>query len=356
MPFTLSDLFFPAFFACLFTAVLTPIMVRLATRFTLIDDPKRHKHPAIVHTKPIPRGGGVPIYLGIMLASLLFIGLDKTLTMILLGGLIAVVIGLLDDKYDLSPYTRFVSNFVIAIFPVLSGISILFITNPLGGNVLSFEHLTIPFGFLGKESIILVSDVLSLLWIVWTMNMLNWSTGVDGQMPGIAFVAAVTIGILSLRFVPLDEASVKTAQLSFITAGAALGFLFFNFPKARIFPGYGGTVIGFMLAVVSILSSAKVATALLVMGVPTVDAIFTMIRRIFAGRSPFKGDRGHFHHLLLKRGWSTWQVAVFYWISSALLGSLALTLLSREKLFALIVLAVVVGGSLLWLSFFPRHR
>lgn len=358
MAFGGSDFLIPFGIAFLATVLATPLAISLARKCNLMDDPKTHKHPGVIHSEPTPRGGGFAIFIGIALSSLLFIPANLSLLMILLGGLIAVVIGLLDDKYDLSPYTRFVSNFLVASLPVLGGITVLFITNPLGEGIISFENLTIPFGLFGKEEIILMADIIAVIWIVWTMNMLNWSTGVNGQMPGIAIIAAVTIGMLSLRFSPLDETNLLTAKLSFITAGAAAGFLPFNFPKAKIFPGYSGTIIGFMLAVLSIISGAKVATALLVMGVPTIDAIFTIVRRISLGRSPFRGDRGHFHHLLLERGFKVWQIAPFYWGVSLLLGILALNFSSKQKFFAFLVLAIVIGGGLLWLSLFskPKHN
>lgn len=354
--FTFFDLLLPGLVAFLITLVTTPLMIMFAKKFHLIDDPKTHKHPGIVHTKPTPRGGGVAMALGIVIASIFFLPLEKSLFLILLGGMVTVIVGVLDDKYDLSPYVRFVSNFLVASLPVIGGISVLFITNPLGSGVISFEHFVLPFGLFGKETIVLVADLLSLVWIVWTMNMLNWSTGVNGQMPGIAVIAALTIGILSLRFSPLDQANVTTAKLSFIVAASALAFLPFNFPKARIFPGYSGTIIGFMLAVLSILSGAKVATALLVMGVPTIDALFTILRRISQKRSPFRGDRGHLHHLLIKRGFKVWQIAMLYWGFSAILGATALILSSQQKLFAIIVLGIIIGGGLLWLSLFSKQE
>ena len=350
-------LFFPFLIAFILVIATTPVMISVAQRFKLIDDPKIRKHPAIVHTKPTPRGGGVPIGIGIILTSLLFLPIDRTLVLVLLGASIAVLVGVLDDKYDLSPYARLISNFFVALLPVFGGITILFITNPASPNgILSFDNLRLPLGVFGKDSVILMADILSLLWIVWTMNMLNWSTGVNGQMPGIAAIAAITIGFLSLRFSQLDEASLRTAQLSFITAGAVAGFLPFNFPNARIFPGYGGTIIGFMLAVLSIHAGTKVATALLVMAVPTIDAVFTIMRRIAAARSPFRGDRGHLHHLLLQKGFKVWQIAIFYWAISLLLGIIALTLSSTQKLFALIALAIVIGGGLLWLSYLSEEE
>src|SRR3990167_2497551 len=181
------------------------------------------------------------------------------------------------------------------------------------------------------------------------MNMLNWSKGVDGQMPGIVAIAAIFIGILSLRFGLSEELTKSTATLSFIIAGSAIGFLFYNFHPAKIFPGYGATAIYLLLAVASILSSAKLATAILVMGIPMTDCLFTIIRRVLSGRSPFWHDKKHLHHLLLSLGMGQKRVALFYWIVSAALGSLALVLSSKGKLFAIIMLVIIAFGAILFL-------
>jgi UDP-GlcNAc:undecaprenyl-phosphate GlcNAc-1-phosphate transferase len=129
-------------------------------------------------------------------------------------------------------------------------------------------------------------------------------------------------------------------------AGAALGFLPFNFYPAKIFLGYGATSIYLLLAVVSILSGAKLATALLVMGVPMIDGIFTIGRRILQGHSPFWHDKKHLHHLLLELGFGQRRIALFYWLLSAILGVLALSLSSRGKVFALIMILLIIGGTL----------
>jgi len=131
-----------------------------------------------------------------------------------------------------------------------------------------------------------MGDIITGLWIIWVMTMLNWSKGVDGQMPGIVAISALVIGVLSLRFPYLDAASLIDAKLSFIITGASLAFLIFNFYPAKIFPGYSATSMYLLLAVVSILSSAKLATAILVMGVPTCGRIVyynsAFTRRTFA--------------------------------------------------------------------------
>lgn len=323
------------------TVLITPLSIIFIKKMGLMDNPKTHRHPGIIHKKTIPRGGGIPLFLGIVLAGIFFLPLSKTVIALFTAGSIALLIGALDDKYDISPYIRFVGNIVVALIIVGNGITIPFITNPFGG-ILYLNSVILPFS-------IVLSDVITVLWIIWVMNMLNWSKGVDGQMPGIVAISAITIGILSLRFAGSDSFSQISVNLSFIIAGASLGFLIFNFHPAKIFPGYGATAVYLLLSVASILSGAKLATAILVMGIPMIDGLFTIIRRLLSGRSPFWHDKKHLHHLLLGFGVSQRYVALFYWIISAILGSLALVLSSKAKLFAIIMLLIVVSGSLVFL-------
>ena len=326
--------------------IFTPVSIKLIRRFNLIDDPSKRRHPASIHTKPIPRGGGLPIYLSILVATLIFFPQNLTLILILGGGLLVVIVGLLDDKYDISPYIRFLTNIAIATLVVLGGITIPYITSPTGG-ILHFSAYSIR---LFQGFTVSLPQILAIVWIVWVMNMLNWSKGVDGQMPGIAAISAIIIGVASLRFPVLDSMNIQASILAFIVAGAALGFLVFNFYPAKIFPGYSATILGFILGILSILASVKLATALLVMGIPTADALFTITRRILAKRSPFWHDKGHLHHLLLKQGMGQRSVALFYWGMSLILGLASLTLSSKGKLFVIIGVIVVVGGFILTLK------
>lgn len=332
------------------TAVITAVCVKLFKKIGLVDDPKQHIHPGIIHTKPIPRGGGIPLFLGAFISALLFLPINNTTIAIFASSFIMLIIGVLDDKQnsrsrDVSPYFRFLVNIVTAVVIVGSGISIHFITNPFGGGLIQLDALRLPIINL------LLSDIVSVLWLIWVMNMVNWSKGVDGQMPGIVAISAIVIGILSLRLDPSGTGNLIDAQLSFIVAGSAIGFLIFNFHPAKIFPGYGATSIYLLLGVVSILSSAKLATAVLVMGVPLVDFVFTIIRRVANKKSPFHGDNKHLHHNLLKLGYSQRQIALFYWSISAILGLISLTLSAKSKVFALIMLTVIVGGAVLFLHF-----
>src|SRR5258706_312331 len=288
--------FLPFAIACIVTAITVPFTIKWAKRVGLADDPKTHKHPAILHVKPIPRAGGIPLFLGVLVASIIFLPLTKLTITLFIASLITLAIGTLDDKYDISPYVRFGINILCGLVVISGGVGIPFITNPFGG-ILHLDALRLTFDFLGHHSIIVYSDLLSLLWIVWVMNMLNWSKGVDGQMPGIVAISSIVIGLLSLRFPLTDPSTHIAATLSFIIAGSAIGFLFYNFYPAKIFPGYGAT----------------------------------------------------FLYLLLRLGLSQRQIALFYWILSAILGAASLTFSSRGKLFAIIMLLVLVGGGLLFL-------
>lgn len=349
---SLINLLLPAFLSAIIALIATPLVIRLYRHHHWLDDPKGQTHPKVIHRYPVPRGGGLAIYAAILLTSLIFLPLDKHLLGILLGGLVLMITGLLDDIYNLNPYLRLGLGGLAAGLVVLSGIGVAYVSNPLSaGTVINLSQPQIPIFFLGKlRTIWIWADLLALIWIVGTMNFVNWSKGLDGQLPGIVVVSAIVIGLLSLRFVD-DVTQWPVIILAFILAGAYLGFLPYNFYPQKIMPGYGaGGLAGYFLAVLAILSGAKLATAILVLGVPLIDAVYTVLRRLAKGRSPVWGDRGHLHHKLMNLGWGKRRIAVAYWLVSAALGFIALQLNSQQKLYTLILLGVIIGVSLLWLN------
>jgi UDP-GlcNAc:undecaprenyl-phosphate GlcNAc-1-phosphate transferase len=174
---------------------------------------------------------------------------------------------------------------------------------------------------------------------------------VDGQMPGIVAISAIVIGLLGLRFSLADPATLLSVHLSFLIAGACVGFLLYNFAPAKIFPGYGATALYLLLSVTAIMSTSKLATAFLVMGVPMIDGIITVLRRIFSGKSPFLHDNKHLHHILLRFGMTPREIALFYWIVSGILGAAALLLTTKGKAFAIVTLIALIGGALVFLHF-----
>src|SRR3989344_1696698 len=176
-------LLLPLLIAALVTYFATPIIIRFADRLKIVDDPKKHLHPKVIHTYPTPRGGGVPLFLGILITSILFLPIDKHLLGILIGALILTALGLLDDRYDLSPYKRLVIQFTVAAIPIAAGIGISFIKSPFNGIIdLSFPRLT--FQLLGEEkSIWILSDLFAIFWMVTLMNFINMgASGLDGNL------------------------------------------------------------------------------------------------------------------------------------------------------------------------------
>lgn len=345
IPFLLSVIFFP-------------FNIFLAKRWGFVDDPRKKVHPAILHKKIIPRAGGIAIFAAFFIGVILNIDITQRILGIFLGGLILVIVGLWDDKRDLNNWVKLGAQILAAVVVVGLGVGISYITNPFNvigglglGEVIKLDSFRIVFHFLGTHSINVWADLFAIFWIVWVINMVNFSAGVDGQLGGIAFIALFVIFAASLRFSATEPTQALILKLALSGMGATLGFLIFNFAPAKIFPGDSASYfLGFLIAVLSIFSVAKVGTAILVMAVPLIDGVFTVIRRISERKSPFSGDRKHLHHRLLELGWTNRQVALFYWLLCAILGAAALTLSASQKLFAGILVAIIIIGGLLWLN------
>ncbi len=341
--------------ALIATCLATPFVIVLAKRFGLVDDPTHRYHPAHTHRGIVPRAGGLAICFGIVIAIVFSIQLNPHQVGIIVGALILTILGLLDDKKDINPYVRLTVNVLVACIVVFSGNVIPFITNPLTGGVLQLTtwDQTLTIGAL--RVVVGLPQIFALLWIVWTMNIIGWSAGVDGQMPGYVAISAFVLGLLSLRYSLSDPSQAWVTTLAFIVTGSFLGFLPWNFYPQRIMPGYGGkTLAGYFLALLGILSFAKLGTALLVLGIPMLDAVATLVRRLGTKKSPVWADRGHLHHRLMDLGWGKRRIALFYWGVSAILGLVSLTVTSSLKVFAFIAVAVALTMFLVWVSFFTQ--
>ena len=331
--------------------LVTPLVRNFFIKHHWVEDPaekdkKTHTATAI---KSVPRGGGLPIFIAILTASLLFLPLDKHLLGILLAALITLSVGLWDDIQDISPRIRLFTNIIAGLIVVISGIGIAYLSNPFGG-VIDLSFIKINFTFLGPHSIWLLSDILAVFWITWCMNITGWAAGVEGQLPGFVSISAIFIGLLGLRY-SQDITQWPVIILSGAVAGAYLGFLPFNFFPQSIMPGYSGkSLAGFFLAVLSILSGAKLATLIFLLGVPMVDAVFVLLRRLIRHQSLLLSDGKHLHHQLLKLGWSRPQISIFYWSISFVLGIVALYLNSQQKLYFFVAVAVLLSGFILQIS------
>lgn len=316
--------------ATILTATITPLIIQF---YKKVGWNKEHNGTIQkfknTHLKNVPRGGGLAIFLGLLATLSFLFPWTFQIQMIVLGAFLLTVIGVLDDIFDLSPWIRLIINLLASASVIYAGITINFVTNPLEPGVL---HLDKWFW---------LPSTLTLIYLTFLINITNWAKGVDGQMPGMIVLAAVFIGFLSLRLT--GQQLEETTLLSFITAGAFLGFLIWNFYPQKIMPGYGGGSLGgYLLGVLSILSGAKLATLFMVLALPISDAIFTILRRLIAKKSPFWGDRGHLHHKLLDQfGWGRRRIAVFYWLVTLVMGVLALILPTQGKIVAFIVVLIL---------------
>lgn len=342
----------PFLAAGLLTFISMPAVMQIANYLGLVDDPAKRAHPAHTETRIIPRAGGLALFLGIAVAAAIFIPFAKGIVGIILGAGLLVFVGLIDDKRDVHPYIRLGVNVVAAILAVAGGAGIAAINNPFNGQIIHFDTIRWSFEFLGKHSILPVADLLAIIWLTWMMNIVGWSTGIDGQMPGFVAISALVVGLLSYSQISIENFPAWTGTaLAFITAGAYAGFIPWNFYPQKIMPGYGGKAMaGFLLGTLAILTTAKLGTAILVLGVPIIDAVYVFTSRILSLRNPTKPTRTHLHHRLLDAGWSKRQIALFYWGVSAILGVVALTVNPKQKIFAVLAVALSVFGMILWLK------
>lgn len=336
----------------LLAVVISPLVIRWYRAHGWVDHPDKQRHVKTTHTESVPRGGGVVIFLSILLPASVILHLDSYLLAILVGALLLALVGMLDDIRDLDPRIRILTGLVAALIVVSSGIGISYISNPLGAGVIMLDFWKIPVDLFGRvRQIWVIPDLFAVFFILWNMNSVNWSKGVDGQLPGFVSVSLIVIGILSQRFID-DPTTFNTSQLAFITAGAFAGLLVWNWYPQHIMPGYGaGSLAGYFLAVLAILSGAKLATVFMVLAIPTTDALFTVARRVAAGKSPLWGDRGHLHHKLLDVfGWSKPAIAGFYMAASLALGLISLYLSTFGKLIALVVTGILVVSVMIWIK------
>jgi UDP-GlcNAc:undecaprenyl-phosphate GlcNAc-1-phosphate transferase len=330
--------------SALIALFITPLVRRLAIRLDNVDRPD----PRRVNKRPVPRGGGIGVAiaflvvaLGVLIANdqldivLIPRTIDPTeLVGLLLGGAIATLIGVLDDTLQLRARWQLLGQVAIAAFAVVAGITVTFINNPFG-----------------SDNIILVGPYavgFTLVWIVGMINSINFIDGLDGLSSGIALIAAVTLGLLSLT---TGTNQPFIAVLCFALAGALLGFLRWNFHPASIFIGTSGVMfVGYTLAVLAILGSAKVAVALLVLGVPIIDTFWIIVRRLATGHSPFTPDRGHIHHRLLDMGLSHGQTVLVIYGICILLAVMSLVLSGTQQAYAFMGLVIAFGLALFLLT------
>ena len=323
-----------------FTFATTPLVRRFAFKIGAIDIPKDNRR---MHKKPTPRIGGLAIIFGFTVATLCFAHPSRQLYGTLAGAAIIAVMGVIDDCKNLPAKLKFVIQIIAALVVVFAGdIKIDVFTNP---NFLSDN----PYWVLPEW----LSVTLTVIWIVFITNAVNFIDGLDGLAAGVSAIMSISLVFISIR---VGEYSI--AILGIALMGSCFGFLPFNFNPAKIFMGdTGSTFLGFMLATLSIQGVFKsyavisFAVPLLILGLPLFDALFAMIRRILRGQSPMTADRGHLHHRLVDMGFSQKQTVFILYAISGVLGITAVLLAEsgvlRALLLVICVLILLLIGSML---------
>ncbi len=322
--------------AFILAVIVTPLAGKLGARLGLVAVPGGRRQ----HAGTIPVTGGAGLFVGFFATALglYFFGPLKSehiraITGVLVGTAFVFLAGLADDKYEFKPGPQLVAQIVAAFIAIAFTVWIQEVTLPIFGPKKFEWYITYP---------------LTVVWVVGMMNTVNLLDGLDGLASGVGAIAALLFAIHSYsRWQQLD-----TPLYSFALAGACLGFLVFNFHPARAFLGSAGAMtLGFALATLSILTPARVATALLVMAIPIADAAFQLFDRLRRGQSPGLGDRGHLHYRLMDLGLSQRQIVLGYWGFCAVFGALALFIPAPDyKLIAIAALGLIVVGVLAMLN------
>jgi UDP-GlcNAc:undecaprenyl-phosphate GlcNAc-1-phosphate transferase len=291
------DVVWGAAIALVVVIFLTPAVGGMARRLGIVDLPGGRR----INTLPVPRLGGLALFLGILVPTLAFLHSGRENRGLLLGAAIAVTIGILDDFRDLPWFAKLGGQLAAAGVATGFGIWVHRFTFPFIGIHVLHPWVGIP---------------LTIFWIVAIMNMVNFLDGLDGLASGVAAISGLTFSVIALSLGQPDA-----AVLSAIVFGACLGFLRHNFYPARIFMGDSGALLlGYLLATVAVQGLLKTAATvalffpLLVLAVPIVDTSFVILRRIRHGEKVFEGDQAHIHHRFLRRGFSQRRAAVTIWV------------------------------------------
>lgn len=324
--------------------VATPLSIRIANRFGIIDKPKDERR---VHKKPIPRFGGMGIFIGSMAGLIIPAGMNQKIEVAMLGGLLMYGLGVIDDIFDIKPVIKFGGQVLIASLVYYLGIRITFISNFLelpGAD--SHANLLLGTG---------VGYIITVLWIVGITNAVNLMDGLDGLAAGSTAIMALSLAYVAyIHGMRIGSMPVCVALVA--VAGGCIGFLPYNFSPARTFMGDGGALyLGYMIAVLSVISPLKQATfvgaiiPMLTLAVPIFDTLFAMLRRTLRHESIMAADKGHLHHHLMAAGFGQRRSVLIIYGIVGIMGIVAV-LISRELykdafflfLIALLYLCIII--------------
>jgi UDP-GlcNAc:undecaprenyl-phosphate/decaprenyl-phosphate GlcNAc-1-phosphate transferase len=317
--------YFITLLICFMTSVLvTPLVKKLAFKIGATDRPNQRK----VHQKIMPRLGGLAIYIAFMV-GVVFLDPDNVFEApILLGSVIIIITGFLDDLFELSPKVKLAGQLLAAfVVVVFGGVQVEYINLPFDSQ-LHFGFLSIP---------------LTILWIVGITNAINLIDGLDGLAAGVSAIALVTISWMAIL-----KGDMFVTGMGFILLGSILGFLIYNFHPAKIFMGDTGALfLGYMISVLSLLGFKNVTAIsfiipVIILGVPISDTFFAIIRRLLKRQPLSAPDKSHLHHCLLRLGYSHRQTVLIIYGMSALFGLVAIILSKAAAWVSMVILAIVV--------------
>ncbi|MFH0955896.1 MAG: MraY family glycosyltransferase [Candidatus Falkowbacteria bacterium] len=325
------------------SVALTFLVIKLARKLNITDKPDNERK---IHEREVPLLGGLAVFAAFFI--ILYFVHDKLLIGNLaprhwlgffIGACFLMIGGFLDDKYNLKPIQQIIWPLLAIASVVAGGVEIEKITNPLGG-----------YFYLGALSTVLIA-----LWLLGMMYTTKLLDGLDGLVAGMTAIGSFIIFLFTMT-TKYFQPDIGLAAL--ILVAACLGFLFFNWHPAKIFLGEGGSLfLGYALGVLAIISGGKIAIALLVMGLPILDVAWTIIRRLAAGKNPFKfADRKHLHFRLLNMGLSVKKAVLLFYFISIIFGLAALFLQSKGKVLALVALLAIMILVVMFFSYLDRKQ
>lgn len=316
--------------ALIVTYICTPLVRTLAVKIGAIDAPDARK----VHQVSIPRLGGLAIYIGYMVSLLYSVKDISSVKGLIIGSVILVAVGIWDDVKQIGPKTKLLGQIVAALMLPIFDNAIHFIS--IGDHMLYLEYLSIP---------------LTVFWIVGFTNIVNLIDGLDGLAAGISLIACIAICIVTLQMGQVDLACITLAL-----AGAACGFLRYNFNPAKIFMGdTGSMLLGYTMAAISVMGSVKTAATVglvvpvIVLGLPILDTLFAIVRRRINGRPVFQPDKGHLHHRLLAMGLTQKQAVLLMYAITAVLGCVSIVAAKANFTIGLL-LVVLILCACVWIA------
>lgn len=317
-------------------------------KLNIVDQPKRL--PRKTHTRPTPLGGGVALYLGFCVPTLVLwkLGIlsggtlqEKTIVGLLIGGAVITIGGLLDDRFHLRARYQFVFPFFAALIAIIGGVGSHSITNPFGGSI-ALSTYVIELGFWGTA--VILADIVTFIWLLGMMYTTKFLDGLDGLVAGVVLIGALVLLLLTNQAQWYD---LEIAKLTAVFAGACTGFLLWNYYPAKVFLGEGGSLLtGFVLASLAALAGGRIAVAALVLVIPILDVARVLVRRAQRGQPIFHGDREHLHLQLVDSGLSVRQSVLILYSISLLLGATVLFLQGQQQLIAqvcILALLLVIG-------------